>query len=275
MDRERRVIHDDPTIEMFHADSGKPGPTAFVVGGLHGNEVTSWEAARLIRLWSISEGELYVIPQANPRACEARTRQAPGEVDMNRQFPSGETPTHPIARAIWREITDVGADFVFDLHRSKGLYQRSPSGVGMAIFPTTNGRGIAERALPHMNSDHVPASMLPTHGFRLGNNQTGANPLLSHKVGADRTSAKGWLVETTTYEQDSYAQRDQLEHAVSSILWHATGGSMEVTDYGHHEHEPKPGVLDEYGMDRTAGTVTEKQAIVREVIGVLESEYGL
>lgn len=250
MQRERTTIlgaYEETPV--YRAEAPTDGPTVVVVGGLHGNETTSPQAANLIRLWSISRGTLIVIPEANRPAVEAGTRQATqyDQPDMNRQFPTGAQPTHGIARGVWRVITDNDADYVIDLHRSKGLYRRSPSGVGMAIFPTPSGGSTSEKSLRHLNVGHVPNP--DSHAFKVGNDQTGANNLLSHKVGGDLDPGTvGWLVETTYHEQSAYVQRDQLEHAVEALLYHC-GSGIRVTDYGHNEHDPKKSVLDAYAED--------------------------
>lgn len=231
----------DYETPVYVIEADEDGPTAVVVGGVHGNEVTAPEAADLIKLWSISRGKLVVIPRANVPALEDGTRHGPSG-DMNRHFPAGEQPLSEKARALWDEITRHNPDFVFDLHRSRGLYKRNPSGVGQAIFPTPNARTEANAALSHLNDAHVERS---THNFRVGNDQDGRNPLLSHKVGAD-LPAKGWLVETTHYRQSAKLQREQLEHAVQTLLWHATGGEMVVEDFGHENQIPKDGILEEF-----------------------------
>lgn len=283
MNREKyTILGAYETTPVYRTVAGSDGPTVVVVGGLHGNEVTGYEAANLIRCWSINKGELIVIPRANRPAIEDGTRSSTtrNQPDMNRQFPTGETPTHGIARGVWREITSNDADYVFDLHRSKGLYHRSPSGVGMAIFPTPSGRSAAESSLRHLNEGHVPQS---SHHFKVGNDQTGANNLLSHKVGGDLDpDTLGWLIETTYYDQSGYVQRDQLEHAVEALLYHC-GSGIRVEDYGHHEHDIKDSVLEAYGeKDSTDGedSTDETQSpsgneTAQDIVGMIRDKYNL
>lgn len=249
--REKYTILDgERETPVYKIDGPEDGPSAVVVCGIHGNEVTSYEAGDLIRCWGIARGTVVVIPRAVRRACENGTRQAPGEPDMNRQFPSGQEPSHEVSRAIWDEITSHDPDYVFDLHRSKGLYRRSPSGVGMCVFPTPSAREAAEDSLQHLNEGHVPDGKAE---FRVGNDQSGYNDLLSHKVGGDLDpDTVGWLIETTYHEQDSYTQRDQLEHAVEALLYHSESSNDErirVEDYGHDEQVPRDEVLEEYEPD--------------------------
>lgn len=285
MNREKyTILGAYETTPVYRTVADSDGPTVVVVGGLHGNEVTGYEAANLIRCWSINKGELIVVPRANRPAIEDGTRSSTtyNQPDMNRQFPTGEMPTHGIARGVWNVIENNDADYVFDLHRSKGLYRRSPSGVGMAIFPTPDGRNAAEKSLRHLNEGHVPQD---SHNFKVGNDQTGANPLLSHKVGGDRDHP-GWLVETTYYDQNSYVQRDQLEHAVEALLYHS-GSGMRVEDYGHHEHDIKDSVLEAYGekessddstddtSDDTTGDSGSGNETAQNIVDMIRAEYNL
>lgn len=259
------ILSGDDETSVYHLEAPSDGPTAVIVGGMHGNERAGIRAAELVRLWTISSGEIIVIPQANKQACDRGTRQAPGRGDLNRQFPTDSAPEGSVAKGLWKEITRHDPDYVFDLHRSVGLYQRSPEGVGMAIYPTPGGRGIAEDALGHMNEDHVPDGNAE---FRVGNDQSGHNPLLSHKVGGDLDPpVKGWLIETTSHQQSLPVRVEQLEHSIETVLYHADdGGGITVDDYGHVDQEPKDGILDEYddpNNDESPSTVLEHEQPLR------------
>lgn len=238
------ILNGGDETTVYHLQAPTDGPTAVVIGGLHGNERAGIQAADLIRLWSIESGEIVVIPRANKRACDRGTRQAAGAPDLNRQFPSGSEPEGDVAKGLWEEITRHDPDYVFDLHRSVGLYQRPKAGVGMAIYPTPGGRSIAEDALGHLNDDHVQSG---NAGFRIGNDQNGGNPLLSHKVGGDLVDTVGWLIETTSHDQEMDVRVTQLEHAIETLLYHADNGDgIVVEDYGHSNQEPNSDILDEY-----------------------------
>ena len=58
-------------------ESGLPGPTVVVTGGIHGNEPAGARAARQIADWTVSRGRLVVLPRCNEPALEARTRRMP------------------------------------------------------------------------------------------------------------------------------------------------------------------------------------------------------
>lgn len=252
------ILTGDNETTVHYLTAPSDGPTAVVVGGVHGNETAGINAAEAITQWAISRGKVIVIPRANKRACDRGTRQAAGSSDLNRQFPTGRQPQGTVATELWEEITRHDPDYVFDLHRSVGLYQREPDGVGMAIYPTPSGRGIAEDALGHLNADHVPDG---NAGFRVGNDQDGRNPLLSHKVGGDLDpDTIGWLVETTSHNQSLSTRVEQLEHGVETLLYHADDGNGITVDeyrYGGGDTDPPTGILDHEaplrGYHRTIG----------------------
>jgi predicted deacylase len=87
---------------LYVIKSGVRGPVVMVVGGTHGNEPAGYKAAHLIKNYSVKNGTLLVIPEANRIAVQNKTRTAPGVGDLNRSFPktSSDKPDDPLARAI-------------------------------------------------------------------------------------------------------------------------------------------------------------------------------
>ncbi|WP_231182667.1 succinylglutamate desuccinylase/aspartoacylase family protein [Haladaptatus sp. DYF46] len=219
--------------EVVVIDSGTSGPTAVVVGGMHGNETTGYKAAAKMRDWSIDEGKLVLIPKSNPTALENDTYTTDSG-NLNRQFPPGEEPKTPLARAIWGVITDHDADVVFNLHSSKGIYKKDvgPEGVGQAIYPTTidDAARNATNAAEYMNENHL-GDREDYYEFKRGNMIDGDRPLLIHKVNSD-LEKPGFIVETTRYGTS-------LE---TRIDW-----ELEIVEY----------LLSQYSIDRTSGTSSD------------------
>lgn len=121
------------TIDTIVTDSGTEGPTAFIVGGIHGDEEAGIIAAHHITNWEPDAGQIAVLPEANPSAIADNSRtNAYG--DLNRKFDFGEIPATPLAQAIWQALELSNADIVLTLQESQGIYEGSPSGVGQAIF---------------------------------------------------------------------------------------------------------------------------------------------
>lgn len=186
----------------YIGESERPGPTAVVIGGIHGNELAGVEAAHNARGWGIDRGTLVVLPEANAPAVEERTYSGP-DGDLNQQFPSGETPTTPIAREIWDLVTDYDADVVIDMHTSMGIWgsDLGPDGYGQAIFPSAagNSRAIASGVADCMNRNVIDDSYPEDYDFTPGNTLSGEHPRLIHKVAADLEEA-GYLTEVTRHE---------------------------------------------------------------------------
>ena len=200
------TIRDDTPDEtdVYITDTQNSGSTAVVVGGIHGNEPAGYEAAEDIKTWSIDQGTLITIPQANPVAIQRGT-YSNDNGNLNRKFPPGEEPTTPLARAIWGVIASYDPDVVINLHSSKGIYREDvgPDGTGQAIYPTT-ASGAAQDAVStkeYMNQYHLDDSLPNYYRFKRGNLIDGDRPLLIHKVDAD-LNQPGFIVETTRYGTD-------------------------------------------------------------------------
>jgi len=105
-------------VEVFRFGSGKP--RVLVTAGLHGGEMTGQYAAfELIeRLQDEDvEGEVTIIPRANPAAFRRMQRTSPfDEQDMNRIFPGDEegSPSQRIAHHIYQIAREQ--DYIVDLH---------------------------------------------------------------------------------------------------------------------------------------------------------------
>jgi predicted deacylase len=193
------------------------GPTAVVVGGMHGDERSGYLAAERIVEWTPEAGRIVVIPRANRVAIERDTRRGPTG-DLNREFPPGETPTTDLARAIWDRLVEAEPDVVLNLHSSKGIYGTHQEFVGQAIFPTAAGDAVsvAGRVTDTLNDEVVPWSM-PFHDFRVGNTLHGTAPLLAHKVGGD-LGVPAYIVEVAEYLVDPETGAAWTERAATELL---------------------------------------------------------
>ncbi|WP_435360359.1 M99 family carboxypeptidase catalytic domain-containing protein [Haloarchaeobius sp. DFWS5] len=203
--------------EVVTIDSGQSGPTAVVVGGLHGDERSGFRSAEAVASWSFDAGTVVVLPRANQPAIRADTRENDNG-DLNRQFTPGDEPATKLSRAIWEVVSGADPDVVLDLHRSRGIYRIHPRNVGQAVFPTAAG-GAPERAsktCSHLNSNYVPWSM-PLHDFRVGNEMGGSSPLLAHKVGGD-LGKPAYIVETTIFLTDLDTRVDWTTGAAEHLL---------------------------------------------------------
>ncbi|GAA0249222.1 succinylglutamate desuccinylase/aspartoacylase family protein [Haladaptatus pallidirubidus] len=187
--------------EVYVTKSGEPGPTAVVVGGIHGNEESGYRAVDDVATWSIDRGELVMIPRANPIAIKRGT-YSNDNGNLNRKFTPGKEPKTALARAIWSAIDRHNPKTVLSLHSSKGLYREAegPDGDGQAIYPTLSEGADEDATMTarYMNQYHLDDSLPEYYEFKRGNLIDGDSPLLIHKVGADMY-IPGYIVETTRY----------------------------------------------------------------------------
>lgn len=146
---------------LYIIDSGRPGPTVWISGGIHGSELAGWQAAEQITKWRVGRGKLIVLPRANAPAVNARKRSASGDGDLNREFPqsSGGSPKSQLARAIWNELRLYKPDWVFDLHEAMSNRNLNPNSVGQTIiaYPSSEMMSMSNTLVNHINRS------LPSH----------------------------------------------------------------------------------------------------------------
>lgn len=116
-----------PTLLVHVFDAPRAGPTAVIEAGIHGDEVAGVHALQELLEAGIRPefGRLIVIPIMNPAAYRARTRAAPGGLDLNRCFP-GDAEAPETERRLARRFMDLMLDerpaLVATLHESQKRY---------------------------------------------------------------------------------------------------------------------------------------------------------
>jgi N-alpha-acetyl-L-2,4-diaminobutyrate deacetylase len=105
-----------PLVSIKNGD----GPTALVVGGVHGDEPEGMTAAlRLARETAVEDvtGQLIVVPCASPAATAQFTRLWPNGVNFNRSFPgSPDGPADQQLADFFSRFLIARADIVVDMH---------------------------------------------------------------------------------------------------------------------------------------------------------------
>lgn len=194
---------------VYEITGSKEGPTAVVLGGMHGNEINGYRVAANTTNWEIDAGRLIVILLANIVAIERNSRRGP-DGDLNRLFPSGQEPESALARAIWGVIEDADPDVVIDLHRSRGLFNTHHRWIGQVIL-LANAQGeraidTAEYVIDYMNENYVPRTMR-FHRFTMADIHEidRGSGLLIQKVQRD-SGVAGFLVESTDFLLDLETQ---------------------------------------------------------------------
>ena len=141
---------------LYVIKSGVPGPVVMVTGGVHGNEPAGYQAARLIKNYSVKKGTLLVIPEANRLAVLNKTRTATGVGDLNRSFPTSSTdkPDDPLAQAIWKTVKDYNVDWLIDLHEGYEFHLQDSSSWGQTViyYPNSGTKAVADRMVSALNS---------------------------------------------------------------------------------------------------------------------------
>lgn len=104
--------------------SGQPGPTMLVIGGIQGDEPGGFNAASLLTTdYSIQRGEVWVVPNLNFESIIKRSRGVHG--DMNRKFKDihDHDPEYQLVEKIKRIIRDEQVDIILNLHDGSGFYR--------------------------------------------------------------------------------------------------------------------------------------------------------
>jgi hypothetical protein len=129
----------EPNLPVYSYDAVAEGPTAIVQAGIHGDEIAGAHALQELLEEGLrpDRGRLVVIPVMNPPAYRARTRAAPGGLDLNRSFP-GDAASPERETRLARAFMDlVGAEkpvLVCTLHESwKRFHPDVPQSFGQTI----------------------------------------------------------------------------------------------------------------------------------------------
>ncbi|MFP6667384.1 MAG: succinylglutamate desuccinylase/aspartoacylase family protein [Pirellulales bacterium] len=210
----------------YMVETGKPGPTVMIVGGIHGNEPAGACAAEQIRHWTISRGRLVVLPCANRPGRAANLRYLPDrpveERDLNRNFPTPQTKTTRgvLAQAIWKLTHKVQPDWVLDLHEGYefNVSHQPPKGkkksVGSSLIYQRNEKNqpLIEQMLKTVNATITDENrrFVPLGGA----------PVIGSWVRSclDQLKIQGMILETTFKEQPLSRRTHQHRLLVNEVL---------------------------------------------------------
>jgi len=133
-------------FSLHKLESGQPGPTVLIVGGIQGDEPGGFHAASLlVTNYKITKGSVWVVPNLNFESIINRSRGMHG--DMNRKFAKvGEDdPDFEEVKRIKELIVNPRIDMVFNLHDGSGFYRKekidnlhSPKRWGQSIIIDQN-----------------------------------------------------------------------------------------------------------------------------------------
>ena len=120
--------------EVYVFRSNVDGPTVFITGGTHGDELAGWHAALKLLDRTDYRGTVIIIPRLDKMGTKLEQRY-PGinnggihdgiqYSNLNRVFPGNEhgNVTEQLAYAITQELDKYAPDYVIDLHESRSSY---------------------------------------------------------------------------------------------------------------------------------------------------------
>ena len=212
-------------------ESGKPGPTVLVVGGVHGNEPAGASAAGQIQHWPVKRGRLIVVPRANGPGLKDGTRFLPGVSlktrDLNRDFQKTDSKDGPIgepAQALWKFVSGHKPDWLIDLHEGTDFHQINGKSVGSSIIDVHSKASGA--AVPLMLKAVNAAVSDPKKKFvRLRYPVDGSLARAAH----ERLGAHAMICETTSKDQPR-SQRARQHR----LMMHALLAHLKMVQMGPH-----------------------------------------
>ena len=129
-------------FSLHKIESGIPGPTLLVIGGIQGDEPGGFTAASmLVTNYKVEKGSVWVVPNLNFESIIKRSRGIHG--DMNRKFNalSKKDPEFEEVQKIKKIILSDDVDVVLNLHDGSGFYKKkyinrmhNPSRWGQSII---------------------------------------------------------------------------------------------------------------------------------------------
>lgn len=110
-----------------------PGRTVCIIGGMHGDEVAGYLAARQLKAWTLTTGTLVLIPDSHASAIKAGQRAYP--TNMNTEFPGNPSGNgvQQTAAGIWGLLKRYRPDLLITLHESVGFHHEQPRRFGQTL----------------------------------------------------------------------------------------------------------------------------------------------
>ena len=190
---------------VYVVESGQPGPTVVIVGGVHGDETAGAVSAMSVTDWQFTLGRVIVIPTASVTALEDGTRMTPtaegeDEINLNRLFPinGDEQVAHPLAVDIWRLLDNVRPDWVLDLHEGERYFIAEPpeledKSVGQTIIVLRDTWAEPLAALMVRSVNQTIDSAMKQYVL-IGFGRTSRGQLA--RAAAEHLGARGMIIET-------------------------------------------------------------------------------
>jgi predicted deacylase len=214
-------------------ESGRPGATVLVVGGIHGNEPAGSHAAEQIRHWPIVRGRLVILPRANQLGLEASMRWPPpyrndrDRRDLNRNFPTSDkaTASTPLGKAMWSFVQEHRPDWILDLQEGFDFHISNRKSVGSSIIAFPAQAKLASVFQTVVNTDMAADRQFVVLAKR--------GPVRGSLARAchEHLGTKAFIFETTTKNQPVSLRARQHRILVSAALQHAGLVEQDCRDW--------------------------------------------
>jgi hypothetical protein len=210
-----------PTIVLHTLHGTRPGPTALVQAGIHGDEIAGVHALEeLLESGLLPDaGRLLIIPVMNPAAYRARQRMAPGGLDLNRCFP-GDADAPEVERRMARMFMDLIEQekpaLVVTLHESmKRYHPEIPVSFGQTlVYGVKSMPPIVGKVVQRMNDAlENPYERWDPHFFPVATSST--------EVIVEKTGCIGVCVET--WQGFELSRRVAMQRQVVRMLLEEMG----------------------------------------------------
>jgi predicted deacylase len=148
--RQFMLMQGSETATAVHLlDSGRAGPVALVIAGIHGDEVAGMAAAKRLIATRPGRGKIIVLPVANRLAADSAVRAPYYMQDLNRAFPGKKTgnTTEMLAAALMGVIERYRPAIVIDLHEANSRAAPEIGETANSLILSDDGRA-AKIALP-------------------------------------------------------------------------------------------------------------------------------
>jgi Ni,Fe-hydrogenase maturation factor len=130
-----KIIHkldDSFKLQVYESSSKKEGKTILIIGGIHGDEESSYLAPELIKDMKPKKGKIIFIPRSNIKAIKKNLRFVGS--DINRLFNKKiikNTYENNLVKNLKNYIKK--SDVVLNLHEGKGFASKNSKNFGQAV----------------------------------------------------------------------------------------------------------------------------------------------
>lgn len=161
------------------------GATLLVVGGIQGDEPGGFSAAALLTThYTITKGQVWVVPNLNFLSILTRSRGDYGDMNRKFSFVDAKDPDYIAVRRIQDIIVNPQVDLILNLHDGSGFYrptyespQKNPKRWGQCIIidqdsVNTRSFGALARMAQTAVSEANKGLLKPEHRYHLKNTHT-------------------------------------------------------------------------------------------------------